>query len=133
MVNQTMRFESLKRTLDSPPLKLPIKQSNETYCFHTMIKPSGSQCNLDCQYCFYLHKQSLLDQPTRPRLSDHMLELHIKQYIEAQTGDEVVFSWQGGEPTLMGLDFLGGLSNFKQGTRRSINELKTICKQMGLL
>lgn len=129
MVNQTMRFESLKRALDSPPLKLPIKQSNETYRFHTMIKPSGSQCNLDCQYCFYLHKQSLLDQPTRPRLSDHMLELHIKQYIEAQTGDEVVFSWQGGEPTLMGLDFFRRVvelqTRYKKKHQRIENDLQT--------
>jgi len=83
----------------------PTGPGTEVLRFHTMIKPSGSQCNLDCSYCFYLHKEDLLAQPRRPRMSDAVLEAHIQQYIEAQTGDEVVFSWQGGEPTLMGLAF----------------------------
>jgi uncharacterized protein len=73
--------------------------------FHAMVKPVGSLCNLDCKYCYYLHKEELLQQPRQARMSDEMLERHIRQYIEAQTGDEVVFSWQGGEPTLLGLDF----------------------------
>ncbi len=73
--------------------------------FHVMVKASGAQCNLDCTYCFYLHKQSTLDQPDLPRMNDEVLEAHIRQYIEAQDARQVVFSWQGGEPTLMGLDF----------------------------
>jgi len=47
----------------------------------------------------------VLHQPAAPRMSDEVLEQHIRQYIEAQSGEEVVFSWQGGEPTLLGLDF----------------------------
>ncbi|WP_176082973.1 anaerobic sulfatase maturase [Martelella sp. HB161492] len=77
----------------------------QAHRFHAMLKPSGAQCNLDCTYCFYLHKEGLLHQPKAPRMSDAVLEQHVRQYIEAQDGDEVVFSWQGGEPTLMGLDF----------------------------
>ncbi len=73
--------------------------------FHAMMKPSGAQCNLDCTYCFYLHKEGLLHQPKAPRMSDEVLEQHVRQYIEAQDGDAVIFSWQGGEPTLMGLAF----------------------------
>ena len=73
--------------------------------FHAMVKPVGSLCNLDCTYCYYLHKDELLQQPKAPRMSDALLEAHIRQYIAAQDGDEVVFSWQGGEPTLLGLDF----------------------------
>jgi uncharacterized protein len=73
--------------------------------FHVMVKTSGAQCNLDCTYCFYLHKQSTLAQPDLPRMSDAVLEAHIRQYIDAQDAKQVVFSWQGGEPTLMGLDF----------------------------
>lgn len=89
----------------SPALKLPPLAAGDRYRFHTLIKPAGAQCNLDCSYCFYLHKEDLLAQPSMPRMSESVLELHVRQYIEAQTGDEVVFSWQGGEPTLMGLDF----------------------------
>lgn len=73
--------------------------------FHVMVKASGAQCNLDCTYCFYLHKQDTLAQPDLPRMSEEVLEAHIRQYIQAQDSAQVVFSWQGGEPTLMGLDF----------------------------
>jgi uncharacterized protein len=73
--------------------------------FHVMIKPTGSTCNLDCTYCFYLSKETLPGGPGPGRMSDETLERFIQQYIAGVTGPEVVFSWQGGEPTLMGLDF----------------------------
>ena len=73
--------------------------------FHAMAKPMGSACNLDCAYCYYLHKASLPNGPGSGRMPDDVLEAFISGYIEAVTGDEVVFSWQGGEPTLSGLDF----------------------------
>ena len=73
--------------------------------FHCMIKPVGSACNLDCSYCFYLSKETLPDGPGVGKMSDETLEQFIRQYIAGSTGEEVVFSWQGGEPTLMGLDF----------------------------
>ncbi|MGL4474986.1 MAG: anaerobic sulfatase maturase [Shewanella sp.] len=73
--------------------------------FHAMAKPSGSKCNIDCQYCFYLHKAELLEQPKQSYMTDDTLALFIENYINSQDGDEIVFSWQGGEPTLMGLDF----------------------------
>lgn len=73
--------------------------------FHVMVKPGSSTCNLDCQYCFYLSKETLPNGPGTGRMSDEVLERFIQQYIAGVTGSEVVFSWQGGEPTLMGLDF----------------------------
>jgi uncharacterized protein len=73
--------------------------------FHVMAKPAGSACNLDCSYCFYLSKQTLAGGPGAGHMDDECLELLVRHYIEGVTGDEVVFSWQGGEPTLMGLDF----------------------------
>ncbi|WP_028456624.1 anaerobic sulfatase maturase [Chitinilyticum litopenaei] len=88
-----------------PRLTLPALEEGDFYAFHVMIKPAGAQCNLDCAYCFYLHKEDLLQQGKLPRMSESLLEAHIRQYIAAQTGPEVVFTWQGGEPTLMGLDF----------------------------
>ena len=84
---------------------LPPLPPGMRHRFHAMVKPVGSQCNLDCTYCYYLHKEGLLHQPQTPRMPDDVLEQHIRQYIEAQTGEEVVFSWQGGEPTILGLDF----------------------------
>ena len=73
--------------------------------FHVMAKPAGSTCNLDCTYCFYLSKQTLPGGPGSGRMDDEMLERFVHDYIQSVTGDEVVFSWQGGEPTLRGLDF----------------------------
>ena len=73
--------------------------------FHVMIKPAGSACNLDCAYCFYLSKATLADGPGSRRMSDDVLETLVRSYIRDVTADEVVFTWQGGEPTLCGLDF----------------------------
>jgi len=94
-----------------------------------MVKPVGSLCNLDCAYCYYLHKEDLLHHSNRPRMSDDVLEEHIRQYIEAQTGDQVVFSWQGGEPTLLGLDFFRKVvaleAKYKKPKQRIENDLQT--------
>ena len=73
--------------------------------FHAMAKPTGSTCNLDCTYCYYLSKATLPNGPGSGRMSDEVLEAFIHKYIEGVTGPEVVFSWQGGEPTLLGLDY----------------------------
>jgi uncharacterized protein len=88
-----------------PTCRLPPLPAGREYRFHTMIKPAGALCNLDCPYCFYLHKTELLGHEPNGRIAAELLEQHIRQYIEAQTGEEVVFSWQGGEPTVMGLAF----------------------------
>ncbi|MCE2450690.1 MAG: hypothetical protein J4F35_20740, partial [Candidatus Latescibacteria bacterium] len=73
---------------------------------HIMAKPSGSVCNIDCKYCFYLEKEKLYpDARKNWRMSDETLEHYVKQYIEAQDVPQVDFAWQGGEPTLMGVDF----------------------------
>jgi uncharacterized protein len=72
--------------------------------FHVMTKPRGAICNLDCQYCYYLSKE-LLYPNSNFRMSENLLEVYTRQYIEAQRVPDVTFAWQGGEPTLMGLPF----------------------------
>jgi len=74
---------------------------------HVLTKPIGPICNLDCEYCFYLHKDQLYDGGERWRMSDETLEAYMRQTVEAQpdTVDEITFAWQGGEPTLMGVEF----------------------------
>ncbi len=72
---------------------------------HLMAKPVGAKCNLDCGYCFYLEKDALHGQRERTRMSDEVLEAYVRRYIAAQSTPEVEFTWQGGEPTLMGLEF----------------------------
>lgn len=79
--------------------------SMATRRFHVMAKPAGSACNLDCTYCYYLSKRELPGGPGAGHMSDELLELYIRNYIKSVTAEEVVFSWQGGEPTLLGLGF----------------------------
>ena len=70
-----------------------------------MTKPTGAACNLDCDYCFYLEKENLYPGKSDFRMSSEVLESYIKQYIKSQPGDHVYFAWQGGEPTLLGVNF----------------------------
>jgi uncharacterized protein len=73
--------------------------------FHLLAKPTGAVCNLDCSYCFFLSKE-MLYPGSRFRMADELLEAYVKQLIEAHAGvPEVAIAWQGGEPTLMGVDF----------------------------
>ena len=72
---------------------------------HLMAKPVGPLCNLDCSYCFYLEKEAFFPEKERFRMSDQVLEAYVRRYIEAQSTPVVEFTWQGGEPTLMGVEF----------------------------
>jgi uncharacterized protein len=75
------------------------------HAFHLLAKPTGAVCNLDCSYCFFLSKE-MLYPGSRFRMADELLEAYVKQLIEAHAGvPEVAIAWQGGEPTLMGVDF----------------------------
>jgi uncharacterized protein len=124
-MTQTTRALALDQAAPAPPQFNP----GQGYRFHTMIKPIGALCNLDCPYCFYLHKAELLGQPKNSRMADAVLESHIQQYIEGQTGEQVVFSWQGGEPTLMGLEFFEKVvalqAKYRKPNQRIENDLQT--------
>ena len=72
---------------------------------HILAKPIGPACNLNCDYCFYLEKGALFPKNEDFRMSDQVLQAYITKYIAAQPSPEVEFVWQGGEPTLLGLDF----------------------------
>ncbi|MEK7292395.1 MAG: anaerobic sulfatase maturase [Actinomycetota bacterium] len=84
-------------SLDSPPVNAPSS-------FHVMAKPSGSSCNIDCTYCFYLSKEALYPNE-KHRMSAATLEAYIRQLLESHRAPEVTVAWQGGEPTLMKLEF----------------------------
>lgn len=73
--------------------------------FHVMAKPIGPICNLDCKYCFYLEKESLYPAVDKWAMRDEVLENFIRQYIEAHDTAEINFAWQGGEPTLLGVEY----------------------------
>jgi uncharacterized protein len=87
----------------SQPIEL-IYPENAPPGFHLLAKPTGAICNLDCAYCFFLDKE-LLYPGSKFRMSDELLEQYIRQLIESHRTDQVTIAWQGGEPTLMGLDF----------------------------
>lgn len=72
--------------------------------FHVLAKPTGAICNLDCEYCFFLSKEALYPGD-RFRMADDLLETYVRQLLESQRAPEVTIAWQGGEPTLMGVDF----------------------------
>ena len=73
--------------------------------FHVMAKPTGATCNLDCEYCFFLSKEMLYPD-SRFRMATDLLETYVRQLIEAQPhAPEIIMAWQGGEPTMMGVDF----------------------------
>ena len=73
--------------------------------FHILTKPVGPICNLDCKYCFYLEKEKLYPGESAWRMSDDVLEKYVRDYIHSQPVAEIHFAWQGGEPTLLGVDF----------------------------
>ncbi len=89
---------------DPHPLPPPQRPSGAHAAFHLLSKPTGATCNLDCKYCFFLSKE-MLYPGSRFRMADEMLETYLRQLLESHGPGEVNVAWQGGEPTLMGLDF----------------------------
>ena len=85
--------------------------------FHLLAKPTGALCNLGCKYCFFLSKKDLYPGSSF-RMSDELLETYIRQYIEAQHIPQVTIAWQGGEPTLMGLEFFRRSIQYQQKYKR---------------
>ena len=76
--------------------------------FQVMTKPNGPRCNLDCTYCYYLEKERLYPDVRKFRMGDDVLETFIRDYIASQSrldAQDIWFSWQGGEPTLLGVDY----------------------------
>lgn len=73
--------------------------------FHVIAKPIGPICNMDCTYCFYLEKENLYPNTKQWRMNEKVLESFIKQYIQTQAVPQISFTWQGGEPTLLGMEF----------------------------
>ena len=84
---------------------------------HVLAKPSGATCNLACSYCFFLDKE-LLYPNSKFRMSEETLKTYIQQLIETHRGSEVTVAWQGGEPTLMGLDFYRKAIEYQEKYRK---------------
>ena len=95
---------------------------------YVMLKPAGAHCNLACKYCYYLEKNKLYPTAQRHLMSDEMLEQFTREYIEAQTMNQVLFTWHGGEPLLRSIDFYRKALSLQQkyaGDRRIDNVIQT--------
>ncbi|PMG34411.1 anaerobic sulfatase maturase [Vibrio splendidus] len=93
--------QSAQHNTSMLPKAAPAKRMN------IMTKPIGSACNIDCTYCYYLSKEELLghERGCQTQMTEEMLDTYIKTYIEQHNFPEIVFHWQGGEPTLLGVNF----------------------------
>ncbi|MBN1158066.1 MAG: anaerobic sulfatase-maturation protein [Bacteroidales bacterium] len=101
---------------------------DQPVAFHIMAKPIGPVCNLDCTYCYYLEKDKIYNQTMNFRMPDDVLEFYTRQYIESQDIPELSFTWQGGEPTLLGLDFFKkaiALQDKYKGGKKISNSFQT--------
>ena len=95
---------------------------------YVMLKPAGAHCNLACKYCYYLEKNKLYPTAQRHLMSDEMLEQFTREYIEAQTMNQMLFTWHGGEPLLRSIDFYRKALSLQQkyaGGRRIDNVIQT--------
>ena len=95
---------------------------------YVMLKPAGAHCNLACKYCYYLEKNKLYPTAQRHLMSDEMLEQFTREYIEAQTMNQMLFTWHGGEPLLRSIDFYRKAISLQQkyaGGRRIDNVIQT--------
>lgn len=96
--------------------------------FQIFAKPAGALCNLDCHYCYYLDKQRLYPK-SESRMADDLLEAYIIQHIETSPGSTITFSWHGGEPTVVGLEYFRKIvalqRKHQSSGRRILNGIQT--------
>ena len=117
--------------LQTPSVR-PTGPAARPPAFHIMLKPRGAICNLDCAYCYFLSKESLYPG-SNFRMSQELLEEYTRQYIQAQQAPEVTFAWQGGEPTLMGLDFFKKAVAFQQKYKKPGMRIENALQTNGTL
>jgi uncharacterized protein len=100
--------------------------------YHVLAKPTGPICNLDCQYCFFLSKEALYPGD-RFRMSDELLEAYVRQLVASHPDGDVTLAWQGGEPTLMGVDFFRRAVELAGRVRRPGQQLHHTIQTNGTL
>ena len=100
--------------------------------FHLMAKPTGSACNLNCDYCFFLKKEKLYPGSDF-RMSDEVHEAYIRQLLEAHQVPSITIAWQGGEPTLMGLDFFRRSMELQKKYQKTGTQIENTFQTNGIL
>ena len=120
-------------TAAADPLVMPAPPpANAPPGFHLLAKPSGSTCNIDCTYCFFLSKESLYPND-KHRMSEATLEAYIRQLLESHRTPQVTVAWQGGEPTLMKLEFFRARSSWSSSTASPGQTVQHTFQTNGLL
>lgn len=113
----TVLHEKMKNTIN--PFARPL---------YVMTKPAGAHCNLMCEYCYYLEKQKLYPDGVKHVMSDQLTEVFIREYIQSQFGQEVNFTWHGGEPMIRPLEYYKKVVRWQRqyaGSKRIMNCLQT--------
>ena len=99
--------------------------------FQIFAKPAGASCNLDCRYCYYLEKKNLFPSQDPLRMPLDILEDYIVQHIEAHPEPVIRFSWHGGEPTILGLDYFRTIAALQRRhlppNRQILNGIYGVC------
>lgn len=96
---------------------------SQRHPYHLLVKPTGPICNLDCEYCYFLSKESLYPG-ARFRMSEQLLETYLTQLLDSQPDGPVTIAWQGGEPTLMGVEFFSRAIELAERLRRPRQQLE---------
>ena len=117
---------------NNPEIRLNQLPADAPPMFHLLAKPSGSTCNIDCTYCFFLSKEALYPNE-KSRMSLDTLEVYIKQLLESHRTPEVTVAWQGGEPSLMRLEFFKRSVEIVEKYRRSNQNVQHTFQTNGLL
>jgi uncharacterized protein len=117
--------------VETKALAAPLP-ANSPPSFHLLAKPSGSTCNIDCTYCFFLSKEALYPND-KHRMSEATLDAYIRQLLESHRTPEVTVAWQGGEPTLMKLEFFERAVELVEKYRRPGQAVQQTFQTNGLL
>ncbi len=115
-----------------PDVPLPSLPAGAPPAFHLLAKPSGATCNIDCTYCFFLSKEALYPNE-KTRMSEATLEAYIRQLLESHRTPQVTVAWQGGEPTLMKLEFFRRAAELVERYRRPDQVVQHTFQTNGML
>jgi uncharacterized protein len=118
--------------IERRPVTLPPVPEGAPPGFHLLAKPSGATCNIDCTYCFFLSKDALYPNE-KSRMSEATLEAYIRQLLESHRTPHVTVAWQGGEPTLMKLEFFKRAVELVEQYRRPDQSVRHTFQTNGLL
>jgi uncharacterized protein len=131
LTNSTFPSRTTPATSDVPTLGEALP-ADAPPCFHLLAKPSGSTCNIDCQYCFFLSKDALYPDE-KHRMSQATLETYIRQLLESHRTPEITVAWQGGEPTLMTVEFFRAAVALVEKYRKPSQVVKHTFQTNGIL